>query len=131
MARKLDMVFDVLLLAANSAITCVDGVVGGAPEIFADLLKVLKFQGRLMSDKNNLKKRRQKVLEQLIQTFKAVQVSIFIKFQFRSNIPKSIRQTKSLDLKVNFITVLQIKFHPKYLFHYYLTCVGNIFDLKQ
>ena len=37
-ARKLDMVFDVYLLAANSAVTAVDGVIGGAKEIFADLV---------------------------------------------------------------------------------------------
>jgi hypothetical protein len=37
-ARKLDMVFDVYLLAANSAVTAVDGVIGGAKEIFSDLV---------------------------------------------------------------------------------------------
>jgi hypothetical protein len=75
MARKLDMVFDVYLLAANSAITCVDGVIGGAKEIFTDLIDILKYQGRLIVEKNTLKKRRPKVLEQLIQMFKALQAN--------------------------------------------------------
>jgi hypothetical protein len=74
-SRKLDMVFDVYLLAANSAITCVDGVVGGAKEIFTELLNILKYQGRLIVEKAKLKKRRPKVLEQIIATFKAVQAN--------------------------------------------------------
>ena len=75
MARKLDMVFDVYLLAANSAVTSVDGIIGGAKEIFAELINILRFQGRLIVEKNTLKKRRPKVLEQLIQMFRALQVS--------------------------------------------------------
>jgi len=74
-SRKLDMVFDVFLLAANSAVTCVDGVVGGAKEIFNDLLRILKYQGGMIVNKTKLKKRRPKVLEQLIATFKAVQAN--------------------------------------------------------
>ena len=76
MARKLDMVFDVYLLAANSAVTSVDGVIGGAKEIFAELINILRFQGRLIVEKNTLKKRRPKALEQLIQMFRALQVII-------------------------------------------------------
>lgn len=74
-SRKLDMVFDVFLLAANSAVTCVDGVVGGAKEIFNDLLRILKYQGGMIINKTKIKKRRPKVLEQLIATFKAVQAN--------------------------------------------------------
>ena len=74
-SRKLDMVFDVFLLAANSAVTCVDGVVGGAKEIFNDILRILKYQGSMIVNKAKLKKRRPKVLEQLIASFKAVQAN--------------------------------------------------------
>ena len=74
-SRKLDMVFDIYLLAANSAITCVDGVVGGAKEIFNDLISILKFQGRMIVEKNKLNKRRPKVLEQLVATFKALKAN--------------------------------------------------------
>ena len=76
MARKLDMVFDVYLVAANSAVTSVDGVIGGAKEIFAELINILRFQGRLIVEKNTLKKRRPKALEQLIQMFRALQVIV-------------------------------------------------------
>ena len=82
MARKLDMVFDVYLVAANSAVTSVDGVIGGAKEIFAELINILRFQGRLIVEKNTLKKRRPKALEQLIQMFRALQVIINYYFFF-------------------------------------------------
>lgn len=72
-SHKLDMIFDVYFLAANSAVTTVDGVVGGAKEIFSELIRILRFQGSQLIQKNTLKKRRPKVLEQLIQMFKALQ----------------------------------------------------------
>lgn len=87
---KLDMVFDILLLSANSAICVTGGTLDVAKgsfilklvnwvtttrsQLFPDILRILRYQGKLMMQKNAPKKRRPKLLEEIIQMFKALQV---------------------------------------------------------